>query len=176
MQLNPTPDVKIWAISVTVPKMCQAMSKPGVAQQPQLHTEVTHQYTPHSRPCTSVSSQQGSWGSQSTPEPNLRWASWPKEKCQKFLLTWTTHNPSSSCKIYLTTPCVHRWQAWNPSVNFSQGNMESGLTLTAWTIYLALSWWDRYGDSWPKLFCIMLFQWKPVLDTKIHKPMSYLYL
>lgn len=59
MQVNPTPDVKIWAGCASVFKMSQAISKPVVAQQPQLLTEVAPQGTPHSCSCTSVSSQQG---------------------------------------------------------------------------------------------------------------------
>lgn len=124
--------------------MSQAMSKPVVAQQPQLHTEVTPQCTAHSCPWASVSSQQGCWDPQSTPDPNPRWAPGSKKNDKSFC-------PHGQPILKLQDLPYHSlYVGTNPSVNFSQGNIESGLTLTAWTIHLALSWRDMYWDSWPK--------------------------
>lgn len=87
--------------------MFQAMSNPVVSQVHPLHTEVTPSCTPHSSPCTSVSSEQGNRGSQSTPEPNPR-GEHPSSKQNAGRVSSSVHmdNTTHSQAARITLPCL----------------------------------------------------------------------
>jgi len=151
----------------------QDISKAVVSQVHPLHTEVTPLRTPCSSPCTSLSSQQGNWGSQSTPEPNPR-GEHPssKQSVRRVPSSVCMDNTTHSQAARMTLPCLastgNRLKAWAWSLDSDHGKTESALTTRA--IYFALCWnWD----SWPKPLSVMLFPWKPVLETKHTQTLSH---
>lgn len=136
----------MWTICVIIVKMSQVVPKAAVSQAHPPHAETTPLCTPCSSPCTSISSQQGNRGSQSTPEPSpssehLASKQNARGVHSSICMDTTTHSQPAR----ITLPCLAS-TGLKPELEVCALTMgkQSALTLTAQAIYFALCWPERY--------------------------------